>query len=305
MRYAFIHGQRERANNPWPVTAMCKTLRLSRNGFYDYTRRLAAPGPRAARRAELAEKIAQAHADSRNIYGSPRIHRQLRHGGEVVTEKTVAKVMKALDLQGKSPRPRKPRTTDSGHGKPIADNVLARDFVACTPNEKWVADMTYIDTDEGWLYLAVVIDLFSRRVVGWSSADHMKAGLVCEATQRALKDRNIRRNFRGNDRGNFRGVGLVHHSDRGSQYASDDFQELLDGHGITCSMSRKGNCWDNAVSESFFGTLKTELDEPFATRAIAHAKLFDYIEVFYNRQRLHSTLNYMSPTAYETMHQAV
>ncbi len=221
MRYAFIHKQQERSENTWPVTVMCKTLNLSRNGFYDYVHRLASPGPRAQRRFELATKITQAHADSRNIYGSPRIHRQLRLEGEVVTEKTVAKVMKTLDLQGKSPRRRKPRTTDSDHAHPIADNVLERDFAATGPNQKWVADITYIDTDEGWLYLAVVIDLF------------------------------------------------------------------------------------NAVSESFFGTLKTELDEPLPTRAIAHAKLFDYIEVFYNRQRLHSTLNYMSPAAYEQKHQAV
>jgi len=151
--------------------------------------------------------------------------------------------MKILALQGKTPRPRKPCTTDSGHDKTVADNVLARDFVAASPNQKWVADLTYIDTDEGWLYLAVVIDLFSRRVVGWSTADHMKADLVCEATQRALKNRNIPNNFPRNFRKNFRGFRgfrgrLVHHSDRGSQYVSGDFQQLLDDHSITCSMSR-------------------------------------------------------------------
>ncbi len=300
MRYALIHEQRERADNAWPVRAMCQTLRVSRNGFYDHVRRLAAPGPRAQRRAQLAEKIQQVHQESRGIYGSPRVHRQLRFEGEVVAEKTVAEVMKTLDLQGKSPRPRKPRTTDIAHAQPVADNVLERDFVARKPNEKWVADMTYIDTDEGWLYLAVVIDLFSRRVVGWSTANHMKADLVCEATRKALSKRP-----RKPSREDGVAKGLIHHSDRGSQYASDDFQELLDDHGITCSMSRKGNCWDNAVAESFFGTLKSELDEPFPTRATAHAKLFDYIEVFYNRQRLHSTLNYMSPAIYEAMHQAV
>ena len=302
MRYAFIHEQHPRKfprKSPdqtpcgaWPVRAMCRALGVSRNGFYDFVRRRTSPGPRAIRRDELAGKIEQAHGVSRGIYGSPRVCQQLRNEGEKVSEKTVAKVMKGLDLQGKSPRPRKPRTTDSDHGKPVADNILERNFTTTSPNQKWVADITYIDTDEGWLYLAVVIDLFSRRVVGWSTADHMKADLVCEATRRALSQRPRLpgENFRG----------LIHHSDRGSQYASGDFQQLLDGYGITCSMSRKGNCWDNAVSESFFGTLKTELDEPFATRAIAHAKLFDYIEVFYNRQRLHSTLNYLSPAAYET-----
>ena len=306
MRYAFIHEQRACEDNAWPVWALCDALRVSRNGFYDYVRRLDAPGPRAERRAELATKITQVHADSRATFGSPRIYRQLRDDGEVVTEKTVASVMKTVGIHGKSPRPRKPRTTDSDHGRPIAENVLERDFTATGPNQKWVSDITYIDTDEGWLYLAVVIDLFSRKVVGWSTADHMKADLVCETTRRALQQRlGLARQLPGaeeNSRGNFRG--LIYHSDRGSQYASGDFQQLLDDHGIVCSMSRKGNCWDNAVSESFFGTLKTELDEPFATRAIAHDKLFDYIEVFYNRQRLHSTLNYMSPAACEAKHQA-
>ena len=310
MRYAFIDEQRARDDNAWPVRAMCSALRVSRNGFYDYARRLSTPGPRAARHAELAAKIRQTHADSRATYGSPRIHQQLQQDGEVVTEKTVAKVMQSLDIQGKSPRRRKPRTTDSDHGRPVADNVLDRDFTATAPNQKWVSDITYIDTDEGWLYLAVVIDLFSRRVVGWSTADHLKADLVCEATRRALHHRLGQRP--GQLPGTLAGVipgddgvaALIHHSDRGSQYASGDFQRLLDDHGITCSMSRKGNCYDNAVSESFFGTLKTELDEPLPTRAIAHQKLFDYIEVFYNRQRLHSTLNYMSPAAYEAMHQA-
>ena len=155
---------------------------------------------------------------------------------------------------------------------------------------------------EGWLYLAVVIYRFSRKVVGWSTADHMKADLVCEATRKALRNRPRLVGPLPGAEENVRG--LIHHSDRGSQYASGDFQQLLDDNGVTCSMSRKGNCWDNAVSESFFGTLKTELDEPFATRTIAHIKLFDYIEVFYNRQRLHATLNDMSPTAYEQKHQA-
>lgn len=302
MRYAFIHEQRERDDNAWPVWALCQTLKVSRNGFYDYVRCLGAPGPLARRRAVLAAKISQIHNDSRGTYGSPRIHRQLRDDGEVVTEKTVARVMKTVGIQGKSPRPRKPKTTDSNHGNPVADNLLDRDFTATAPNQKWVSDITYIDTDEGWLYLAIVIDLFSRKVVGWSTADHLKADLVCAATRRALRQRLGLTGKLPGVEGNIRG--LIHHSDRGSQYASGDFQQLLDDHGIVCSMSRKGNCWDNAVSESFIGTLKTELDEPLPTRAIAHAKLFDYIEVFYNRQRLHSTLNYMSPAAYEAKHQA-
>ena len=178
MRYAFIHEQRARVDNAWSVCALCDTLRVSRNGFYDYARRVDAPGPRATRRSELATKIAQIHDDSRSIYGSPRIYEQLRLDGELVNEKTVASVMKTLAIQGKSPRPRKPRTTDSDHGHPIADNVLDRDFEATSPNQKWVADITYIETDEGWLYLAVVIDLFSRCVVGWSTADQAKVFLA-------------------------------------------------------------------------------------------------------------------------------
>ena len=191
MRYAFIHQQRASGiDNAYPVRALCAALQVSRNGFYDYVRRLDKPGPRAERRAELATKIAQVHTDSRTTYGSPRIHRQLREEGEVVSEKTVASVMKTVGIQGKSPRPRKPRTTDSDHTRPVAENVLERDFTATGPNQKWVSDITYIDTDEGWLYLAVVIDLFSRKVVGWSTADHMKADLVCEATRRAAQQRS-------------------------------------------------------------------------------------------------------------------
>jgi len=249
VRYAFIHEQRERDDNAWPVRALCSALKVSRNGFYDYVRRLDKPGPRAERRAELATKITRVHDDSRGTYGSPRVHRQLRDDGEVVTEKTVAKVMQSLSIQGKSPRPRKPRTTDSDHGRPIADNLLERDFTATAPNQKWVSDITYIDTDEGWLYLAVVIDLFSRKVVGWSAADHMKADLVCEATRRALRQRlGLTGKLPGVEEDDGDNA-LIYHSDRGSQYASGDFQQLLDEHGIVCSMSRKGNCWDNAVSE--------------------------------------------------------
>jgi transposase InsO family protein len=289
VRFAFIHEQRPR--KVWPVRLMCRVLAVSVSGFYDFAGRLDAPGPRAQRRAALAPRIAEIHGASRSTYGSPLVCRQLRLEGETVNEKTVARVMQDLDIQGKSPRRRRPITTDSAHDRPVADNVLARDFTATGPNQKWAADITYIDTEEGWLYLAVVLDLFSRRVVGWATADHMRADLVCEATRAALWQRRPRGD-------------LIHHSDRGSQYASGDFQQLLEQHRIVCSMSRRGNCWDNAATESFFGTLKTELDEPMPTRHAAHMSLFDYIEVFYNRQRLHSTLNYTTPAAYEQMHHA-
>lgn len=297
-KFAFILASRDRSDCIWPVRLMCRVLEVSVSGLYDFVARLDKPGPRAQRRAALVPRVTEIHDTSRHTYGSPRIYKQLRLEGEAVSEKTVAKVMKDLEIQGKSPRKRRPITTDSDHDQPIADNLLARDFTATGPNQKWAADITYIDTDEGWLYLAVVLDLFSRRVVGWATADHMRADLVCEAMQAALLKRGPQRRSQGRSQDN-----LIHHSDRGSQYASSQFQQLLEQHDIVCSMSRRGNCWDNAVTESFFGTLKTELDEPMTTRQAAHMKLFDYIEVFYNRQRLHSSLNYMTPAAYEQMHQ--
>lgn len=290
MRYAFIGGHRDR----WPVRLQCRVLQVSVSGYYDWrTPESGGPGPRARRRAELSERIARIHADSRGTYGSPRVFRQLKQAGETVGRKRVESIMREHAWQGKSPRKRVPRTTDSAHDKPVAGNVIDRDFTATAPDQKWVADITYVDTDEGWLYLATVMDCFSRRIVGWCAADHLRAELVEQALTMAIRSRGV-------------GCGqeLVHHSDRGVQYASGSFQKLLGQHGITCSMSRKGNCYDNAAMESFFGTLKTELDEPLPTRSTARLALFDYIEVFYNRQRLHSTLGYLSPAAYEQKHQA-
>jgi putative transposase len=284
MRYAFIKEHR----TCWPVVVMCRVLEVFRSGFYTFLRRT--PSERDRRRGELADKIIEIHTDSRSTYGSPRVHRQLKESGESVSRKRVASIMRERKLQGKSPRKRKPHTTDSAHDNPIAPNRLERNFTATAPNRKWVADITYVDTDEGWLYLAVVLDCFSRRVVGWAAADHLRSELVEEALTMAIETRRPK-------------DGLIHHSDRGVQYASASFQRLLETHGIACSMSRKGDCYDNAVSESFFGTLKTELDDPFATRASARAALFDYIEVFYNRQRLHSTLGYLTPAAFEQKHQ--
>ena len=250
-------------------------------------------GPRARRRAELGERIARIHADSRGTYGSPRVFRHLKHEGQAVGRKRVASIMQERELQGQCPRTRVPRTTDSSHDRPVADNLIDRDFTATAANQKWVADITYVDTDEGWLYLAAVMDVFSRRIVGWAVADHLRAELVEAALTMAIQSRGVNHDHE-----------LIHHSDRGVQYASGSFQKLLHSHGIVCSMSRKGDCYDNAVMESFFGTLKTELDEPMPTRAGARVALFEYIEVFYNRQRLHSTLGYMSPAAYEQRHQA-
>jgi len=285
VRFAFIGEHR----TCWPVTLMCRVLAVSRSGFYGWLNRK--PGPRQQRREQLTQKIRQVHEDSRQTYGSPRVHRALREQKEQVSPKTVAKIMKTAGIQGKTRRKYRPRTTDSDHTLPIAANLLQRDFTAAAPNRKWVADITYIATAEGWLYLAVVMDLFSRMIVGWSMADHLKASLVCDALKMAVARRRP-------------AAGLIHHSDRGVQYASDAFAQLLAEHGITASMSGKGDCYDNAAMESFFGTMKTELpDEVFAGHALARSAIFDYIEVFYNRQRLHSTLDYVSPATFEQRHQ--
>jgi transposase InsO family protein len=282
MRFAFIQEHR----SCWPVKVTCRVLRVSRSGFYAWCRR--APSDRAQRREVLGHRIREVHEQSRATYGSPRVHRSLVAQGESVCENTVAKVMNSLQIKAKTAKAFVPCTTDSDHHAPVAPNTLGRDFDASLPNHKWVADITYIPTAEGWLYLSVVLDLCSRRVVGWAMADHMRSELISDALEMALAHRRPAR-------------GLLHHSDRGVQYASDAYQGLLAEHGIECSMSRRGNCYDNAVMESFFGTLKTELvhHEHYTTRSQASGSIFEYIEVFYNRQRLHSTLGYLSPEAFE------
>ena len=286
MKYRFIAEHRKQ----WPVRLQCRVLGVSASGFYDHLNRQ--PGPRQQRREQLAARVAQIHTDSRSVYGSPRVFKQMKDEGETVGRKTVESIMRDDGLRGKSPRKHKPRTTDSTHDHPIADNVIERDFTATAPNQKWLADITYIETDEGWLYLAAVLDCFSRRIVGWAAADHLRSELVEEALTIALQTRRPDPTH-----------GLIHHSDRGVQYASGSFQKLLSDHQIVCSMSRKGDCYDNAMMESFFGTLKTELDEPLTTHAMARLALFEYIEVFYNRQRLHSALGYKSPATCEQKHQ--
>ncbi len=282
MRFAFIQEHR----GCWPVKVTCRVLRVSRSGFYAWCRR--APSDRAQRREVLGQCIREVHEQSRANYGSPRVYKALVAQGESVCVNTVAKVMNSLQIKAKTAKAFVPCTTDSDHHAPVAPNTLDREFDAPSRDRKWVTDMTYIATDEGWLYLAVVMDLFSRRVVGWSMTDHMRSELVTDALKMAVAHRRP-------------GRGLLHHSDRGVQYASDAYQGLLAEHGMDCSMSRRGNCYDNAVMESFFGTLKTELvhHERYATHAQARASIFEYIEVFYNRQRLHSTLGYLSPEAFE------
>ncbi len=236
----------------------------------------------------MSDQIKQIHQASRQSYGSPRIHSALVAKGFQVGRKRVVRLMAKLGI-GARPKRKFKATTDSEHDSPIAKNVLNRDFTTTEPDRAWVADMTYIWTTEGWLYLAVIIDLFSRRVVGWSMADHMRTELVLTALDAALGQRIPSQ------------AGLVFHSDRGSQYASGDYQVALLKADITCSMSRRANCWDNAVAESFFGTLKIELIYPriFSTKAIARTIIAEWIEVFYNRQRIHSTIGYLSPVQFE------
>jgi transposase InsO family protein len=270
----------------YPVDVCCHVLEVSRSGYYASLER--APSPRALRQEELVGKIRQVHAQSRQAYGSPRVHRQLVAAGECVCENTVAKLMESEAIRARARRKFVPRTTDSAHGQPVARNLLDRQFEAALPNTRWAADITYIPTDEGWLYLAGVMDLCSRKIVGWSMADHMETPLVADALAMAVMRRSP-------------GEGLLHHSDRGSQYASEDYQHRLQQCGMVPSMSGTGDCWDNAAMESFWATLKTELvhHEHYATREQARRSIFEYIEVFYNRKRLHSALGYRSPEAFE------
>ena len=270
------------------MSVMCQMLKVTRGGYYAWRDRPVSP--RAARRDELVERIRQVHDESRGTYGSPRVAIELKDRGLDVCENTVAKYMREQRIAVKPTRRFVPRTTDSTHGHPVAPNRLGRDFAASAPDQKWACDLTYVWTDEGWLYLSVVIDLFSRKVVGWSMSDDLKAAGVAEALEMALVRRKP-----GPD------AGLLHHSDRGVQYACELYRDLLDEHGITRSMSRPGNCYDNAVVESFFGTLKSELVEQrrYRTRDEARASVFEWIECWYNRKRRHSSLGYLSPEAFE------
>jgi transposase InsO family protein len=242
------------------------------------------------RRGELVAAIEVIHAEVRGRYGSPRMTAELNARGHACSENTVAKLMRQHGIRAKAPR-RFARTTDSRHGLPVADNVLDREFDPAEPNAAWGCDITYIPTADGWLYLAVVEDLFSRMIVGWSMDGTMESRLVVDALDMAVRKR-------------LPGEGLVAHSDRGSQYASDHYQRFLGRHGITCSMSRVAQCWDNAPVESFFATLKRELvhDERYTTREQARASIFEYLEVFYNRVRRHSSLGFLSPAEYERTH---
>jgi putative transposase len=281
MAFRFIEGHQD----TWPVRVMCETLEASPAGYYAWLRR--PPCFQEQRRAALLVLIQGIHAEVKGRYGSPRIHAALAAQGEACSVNTVAKLMRDNDIRARSARKFR-RTTDSNHPLPVADNLLGRQFDPEGPNESWVADITYVPTREGWLYLAIVEDLYSRKVVGWSMAATLESRLVVGALELAVQRR-------------LPGENLVAHSDRGSQYASDHYQRLLGKHGIACSMSGVAPCRDNAPAESFFAPLKKELvhHEDYQSRAEARASLFEYIEVFYNNERLHSSLGYVTPAAYE------
>lgn len=283
MKYQFIEDHR----TVWPAAIQCRVLAVSRSGYYAWRKRPVSESSR--RREDLTARIQAIHARKyHDVYGAPRLQAELVDQGHPCHRKTVAKCMKAAGIKASTVKKFRVTTTDSNHSHPVAANVVDREFAPSRKNQTWTADITYIPTDEGWLYLAVVEDLYSRKIVGWSMSDRIDSRLVVDALQMAVQRE-------------LPGAGLVAHSDRGVQYASEHYQALLKQKGITCSMSRKGNCWDNAPMESFFATLKKELvhRERYETRSQARQSLFQYIETFYNRVRRHSTNGYLSPIQFE------
>ena len=281
MKYAFIQKQR----NSYTLARLCQTFDISRSGYYDWLRR--APSQHQLEDARLTVKIKDSHKNSRECYGSRRIQDDLRDDGDAVSKARVLRLMKQEGLCNRHVKKFK-ATTDSNHDFAISPNLLQREVTVNQPDRVYVSDITYIWTSQGWLYLAVTIDLFSRLVVGWSLSNRMFASLVTDAFNMAIRKRSP-------------APGLIHHSDRGVQYTSDAFQKILSVKGYRGSMSRRGDCWDNAVAESFFKTLKAELIYHcrYQTRDKARLEIFDYIEVYYNRQRKHSTNGYFSPVNYE------
>ena len=269
---------------------MCRVLEVSRSGYYDWFER--PQSKRGSENLRLVTKIREIYEKSRGSYGSRRVYRKLAADGDHCGKNRIARLMKVNSISSKRKRKFK-ATTNSRHSFPVAPNLLKRNFDVGSPNSVWVSDITYIPTDEGWLYLSTVMDLFSRKIVGWSMDSQMTRKLAMDALIMAVDGRRP-------------GAGLIHHSDRGSQYASNDYQELLKKHSMCCSMSTKGDCWDNAVMESFYCSLKTELvhQKRYKNRDTARKEIFEYIEVFYNRQRLHSSLDYNTPTGYEAVVQA-
>lgn len=285
MKYAWI----TKYKRLFPTAVMCRVLNVSTSGYYDSLKRQLSA--QHIRRKSIAQAAACSYFESQRIYGHRKVHMDLVEEGIFCCRETVRRIMRDIGLYSRIKR-KFVVTTNSDHMLSIAENILNRDFTADAPNLKWVADITYIPTKTGWLYLAVVMDLFSRRIVGWAMSDSIDSELVRSAMRMALL-------HRGPD------AGLIHHSDRGVQYAAEDFQRLLDNNKVVCSMSRKGNCWDNACAESFFGSLKSERVKNKIYESFEDAKkdIFNYIEVFYNRKRRHESLGYVSPVVYEEMHE--
>lgn len=286
MKYQFIREYRAK----FTVLGMCRALGVSPSGYYAWRDRPESLRGREDRR--LLVEVRAIHRASRGVYGSPRIHAELQAMRMRCGKNRIARLMREHGLRAKQNK-RFKATTDSRHSHPVAPNLLGRDFQASEPNRKWLADITYIPTREGWLYLAAVLDLHSRLIVGWSMSGRMTKTLVLDAISMAAARRKP-------------GPGLIHHSDRGTQYACRDYQRALRDHGMVCSMSKKGDCWDNAPMESWFHTLKTELvgHRDYQTRRQAKSDVFEYIESFYNRSRRHSALGYMTPAQYERVKKA-
>jgi putative transposase len=281
MKFAFVLAQRAYHG----VVILCRVLEVSRSGFYSWIGR--GESATAKANARLTVEIVAVHKQSRSTYGSPRVHAELVADGHVVGENRVSRLMRLEGIHARRKR-RFKATTDSKHELPIAPNELARNFEVDAPNVVWVTDITYVETREGWLYLSVILDLFSRRVVGWATSDSLSTTLALDALAMGLRGRRPCK-------------GLIHHSDRGCQYACEVYRQALAAAGIQRSMSRKGDCWDNAVAESFFSTIKAELihRQDFSSRASATAAIDEYIRVFYNHQRRHSHNGYLSPVAFE------
>lgn len=285
MKYAFIEENRVNYN----IKLMVKVLDVSRSGYYEWRINRDKLTPLKRLLAWLDAQVRRIFEQHRGRYGAPRITEQLNQEGHAVNRKTVAKSLKKQKLRARAAKKFK-ATTNSNHNLPVAPNLLKQDFTATAPNQKWVGDITYLWTDEGWLYLAVVIDLYSRSVVGWAMDHHMKAGLVCDALTMALQRRGAPK-------------GVIVHSDRGSQYCSTSYQKMIKNHSFKCSMSKRGDCYDNACAESFFHSLKVELTHGsrYETRAQLRREIFEYIETYYNTVRLHSSNNYTAPNDFELL----
>jgi putative transposase len=279
-KFTFVSAER----GTHAVATLCRVIGVSVSGFHAWLHAIPAVQDRAEAEADLRAQIDRIFAARRRVYGSPRIHAELRREGRRHGRRHIERLMREMGLSARQGRRRVPRTTDSRHDLPIAPNLLARTFTAERPDQVWLADISYLATDEGWLYLAAIKDMATRQIVGWSMADHLKADLCIDALVMALQRCRP-------------GKGLIHHSDRGVQYASGPYRAVLERHGITRSMSRRGDCLDNAPMESFFASLKKEHIHQacFCTREEAKAAVFDYIEIFYNRQRLNSAIGYRTP----------